>query len=90
VPNKYTSVIIRILIGLAITINLSTCTSVPVQETKAFADGTKAVRAASDLLLDQINVAEKNTGLRLAKRMISFRVDDACYCHNTSRRTENV
>jgi hypothetical protein len=79
VRNKYSYVVIHIFIGLAITVNLSACASVPGQETKAFENGTKAVQTASDLLLDQINAAEKNTGLRLAKKTISFRIDDAYY-----------
>jgi len=61
---------------------LAGCVSVPVAETNAFVSAVDAVKSASDVLLGQLNAAEKDLHLRKAKaagNTYVFSVGDADY-----------
>ncbi len=70
---------LRLCLGTGLVFCLQGCVNAPLQETKAFRAGVIAVTSASDVLYDQLNVAEKNTKLRLLRNTESFQVKNAYY-----------
>ena len=62
---------------------VSCCATAPVEEARAFADAVKAVKSASDLIWDELNVAERNQRLKLINRtpgsQTTFSTGDAYY-----------
>jgi hypothetical protein len=48
-------------------VGLSGCIAIPVEETNSFVEAVAAVKTASDLLVDQLNVAEKAINLQRIK-----------------------
>ena len=55
---------LRCFVLVAIAATLSACLSAPLAETNAFATATDAVKSASDVLLGDLNAAEKNLRIR--------------------------
>jgi hypothetical protein len=79
---KYYRLYFCLFVYLIFAVCLTSCATVPDQEAKAFSSGVKSIQSASDLLLDDVNVAEKSTGLRIAKRVDSFRIEYAYFYAN--------
>lgn len=73
----------RYVLTVAAALCLNACATAPVQETKAFAAAVNAVKSTSDLLWDELNVAERNRYRRqLAATKtgrVRFQVADAYY-----------
>jgi len=72
-----------VLVLAAALLCLSGCATAPVEETKAFAAAVNAVKSSSDLLWDELNIAERNRYRRQVARTqggaFRFQVGDAYY-----------
>ena len=70
------------------------CATGPVEETKAFVAATNTVKSTSDLLWDELNVAERNQHLRIIAKSpsarFSFRLDDAYYFSNIAESPDTA
>lgn len=73
----------RAMVGLAIALQCAGCATAPIEETKAFSSAVTAVRSAGDLLLDELNVAERNQRLKVIRSnpraQYNFATADAYY-----------
>ncbi|MBV8837039.1 MAG: hypothetical protein JO000_10890 [Alphaproteobacteria bacterium] len=62
---------------------LAACATAPVEETKAFVAAVNAVKSSSDLLFDELNVAERNSYRRRLTATktgaVRFQIGDAYY-----------
>lgn len=73
----------RYVLLFTVTLFLNACATAPIEETKAFSAAVSAVKSASDLLWDELNIAERN---RYQRRIaatktgrVRFQVGDAYY-----------
>ena len=62
---------------------LASCATGPIEETRSFEQSANIVKSASDVLYDQLALAERNTKIRIIEKdprnAVNFTVDDAYY-----------
>jgi hypothetical protein len=85
----------RYLVGLAVALCLGGCAAAPLEETRAFVSAVNTVKSTSDLLWDELNVAERNQHLRIIARRspgarFQFRLEDAYYFSNIAESPDTA
>ena len=72
----------RFVVSLSLLLLVS-CATGPIEETRSFEQSANIVKSASDVLYDQLALAERNTKIRIIERepgsAFNFRVDNAYY-----------
>jgi hypothetical protein len=72
----------RSIVSLSLLV-LASCATGPIEETRSFEQSANIVKSASDVLYDQLALAERNTKIRIIERepgsAFNFKVDNAYY-----------